>query len=81
MYQRNFGMFAVSVNFIFQMILRGDQYVFRFFRSNDPVAVFPLVFMMILPYILHTVIFFILINFYEHKKALGRMQDFLNIHA
>ena len=81
MYQRNFGMFAISCNFIFQMVLHDDKYVFKFFRTNYPIAVFPLLLMLILPCILHTVIFFILINFYEHKKAIAGMQDFLNVNT
>jgi len=79
MYQRNFGIFAVSGNFIFQIILRGDEHLFRFFRTNDPVSVFPLIVSLILPYILHILIFFIIINFYEHKKSLLRMQNYLKI--
>ncbi|GEN77437.1 hypothetical protein [Chryseobacterium hagamense] len=79
MYQRNFGIFAVFGNFIFQMILRGDKYLFRFFRSNDPVSVFQFMLSLILPYLLHILIFFIMINFYEHKKSLMRMQNYLKI--
>ncbi len=77
MYQRNFGIFAVCGNFMFQMILRGDTYLFRFFRTNDPVSVFQFILSLILPYLLHTLIFFIMINFYEHKNSLMKMQNYL----
>jgi hypothetical protein len=79
MYQRNFGIFAVAGNFIFQMILRGDKHLFIFFRTDDPVSVFALILSLILPYSLHTLIFFIIINYYEHKKSLMRMQNYLKI--
>ncbi|WP_294263340.1 hypothetical protein [uncultured Chryseobacterium sp.] len=77
-YQRNFGMLCICGNIIFQLIIRDDKHVFRFFHTSDPVAVFPLVLSLTLPYILHAIIFFVLISFYAHKKSLDKMQGFLN---
>lgn len=77
MHQQNFGLFVICGNMIFQLIIRDDKHVFRFFRTDDPVTVLPLVLCLILPYLLHTIIFFVFINFYEHKKSLDKMKDFL----
>jgi hypothetical protein len=81
MYQQNLGLFIICTNVMFQLILREDKHVFKLFRTNDPVSVFPLMITLILPFILHIIIIFVLINFFEHKKTLTKMQDFLNISA
>lgn len=80
-YQQNLGLFVLTLNISFQLILREDKYVFRFFRTDDPVAVFPFLITLIIPFVLHVVIIFVLINFFEHKKALEKMKDFLNLSA
>lgn len=81
MYQQNLGLFIVCINVMFQLILREDKHVFRFFRTNDHVSLFPLMITLILPFILQAIIIFVLINFFEHKKTLTKMKDFLNISA
>ena len=81
MYQQNLGLFIISINVMFQLILREDKHVFRFFRTDTSVPVFPLMITLILPYILHIIVIFVLINFFKHKKTLANMQDFLNISA
>lgn len=78
MYQQNMGLFVICINFMFQLAIREDKYVFRFFRTEGQVALFPLFFSLTIPFILQTIVIFVLINFFEHKKALGRMQNFLS---
>ncbi|MDQ0592599.1 hypothetical protein QFZ37_000968 [Chryseobacterium ginsenosidimutans] len=81
MYQQNLGLFIVSINVMFQLMLREDKYAFQFFRTESTVAIFPLILTLVLPFILHTIIIFVLINFFQHKKALTKVQDFLKISA
>lgn len=81
LYQRNFGMLVICGNIIFQLIIRDDKHVFKFFHTYDPVALFPLMLSLILPYFLHILVFFILFNFYEHKKSLVKIRLFLKTHA
>ena len=79
MYQQNLGLFIICVNVMFQLILREDKHVFRFFRTDNPVSVFSLILTLIIPYLLHTIVIFVLINFFEHKKTLNKMKDFLSV--
>lgn len=81
MYQQNMGMYIISINVMFQVVLRENKYSFEFFRTENQVAIFPLLLALIIPFILQTLIIFVLINFFEHKKALNRVQNFLNISA
>jgi hypothetical protein len=78
-YQYNLGLFIVCVNVMFQVILRENPYVFNFFRTEHQVAPFPLLISLLVPFILQVMIIFVLINFFEHKKSLHKMQDFLNL--
>jgi hypothetical protein len=76
-YQYNLGLLIVCVN-IFQVILRDDPYTFNYFRTEHQVAPFLLLISLLAPFILQVMIIFVLINFFEHKKSLHKMQDFLN---
>ncbi|GAA4167031.1 hypothetical protein GCM10022217_41730 [Chryseobacterium ginsenosidimutans] len=79
MYQQNLGLFVVSMNVMFQVVIRDDKHVFKFFRTQAPIEIFPLSIALIVPFILQVIVIFVLINFFEHKKALAKMQNFLNI--
>jgi hypothetical protein len=78
-YQQNLGISVVCINLIFQLILKGDKYVFKFFRTDDPVSTFSLIITLILPYMFYVIIIFLMINFFEHKKTLNKMKDFLDV--
>ncbi|MCJ8153646.1 hypothetical protein MKJ01_07695 [Chryseobacterium sp. SSA4.19] len=80
-YQYNLGLFIVCVNVMFQVILHENYYAFNFFRTEHQVALFPLLIALLVPFILHVMIIFVLINFFEHKKSLYKMQGFLNLPA
>lgn len=79
LYQRNLGLYIICANVMFQIILREDRYVFNFFRTEDSVALLPLMIALLVPFILQVMIIFVLINFFEHRKSLYKMQDFLSI--
>ncbi|WP_027387555.1 hypothetical protein [Chryseobacterium gregarium] len=78
LYQQNLGLYIICANVMFQIILREDQYVFKFFRTEDSVALLPLMIALLIPFVLQVMIIFVLINFFEHKKSLHKMRDFLN---
>lgn len=81
MYQQNLGIYMGSVSIIFQLI-NGDFYhAFRFFRMNEPVSVFSVMIDFMLPFVLHFLIIFVLLNFFGHRKAINGMKDFLNSSA
>lgn len=79
LYQQNLGLYIVCANVMFHIILREDRYVFNFFRTEDSVALLPLMIALLVPFILQVMIIFVLINFFEHRKSLYKMQDFLSI--
>lgn len=78
LYQRNLGLYIICANVMFQIILRKDRYVFKFFRTEDSVALLPLMISLLVPFILQVMIIFVLINFFKHKKSLYKMRDFLS---
>lgn len=78
LYQQNLGLYIICINVMFQIILREDQYVFKFFRTENSVALLPLMIALLIPFVLQVMIIFVLINFFEHKKSLHKMRDFLN---
>lgn len=79
MYQKNLGLFVVSSSFMFQAVIHEDKHIFEFFRTKAPLEIFPLSISLFAPFMLQVIIIFVLINFFEHKKALAKMQNFLEI--
>lgn len=79
MYQQNMGLYVVSVNITFQLILRDNQYAFQFFRTENHVGVFPLIISLFLPFILQMIVIFVMLNFSQHKKSLEKMKDFIGL--
>lgn len=79
MYQKNLGLFIVSINIMFQLVIRDDKHVFKFFRTEAPVEIFPLSISLLVPFILQTIVIFVLINFFGHKKTLARLKDFISV--
>jgi hypothetical protein len=79
MYQRNLGLFIIVMNIMFQIVIRDDKHVFKFFRTEAHVEIFPLSIALIIPLILQVMVIFGLINFFEHKKTLAKMKDFLSV--
>ncbi|WP_294245670.1 hypothetical protein [uncultured Chryseobacterium sp.] len=80
-YQQNLGIYIGSVSIVFQLINRDFYHAFRFFRMNEPVSAFSVIIDFALPFVLHFLIIFVLLNFFGHKKAITKIQDFLRDHA
>lgn len=78
-YQQNLALFISCIGLMFQFITKEDKYVFRFFRTDDPVSAFPLTLTFILPYFMYSMMIFVMINFLEHKKTLKNLKSFLDV--
>lgn len=79
MYQQNIGTMVVAMSFMGQIVSKKGKYPYLFFRENNHNEIFFVLATLILPYLAQVMIIFVLINFFEHKKALAKMQNFLNI--
>lgn len=77
MYQRNLGLLIISVNTMFQIVLRQGTYPFQYFRAGHEASLFPVILTLVIPLILQIMVLFALISFFEHKKALPEVQRFL----
>lgn len=78
-YQQNLALFISCIGLMFQFVTREDKYLFRFFRTDDTVSIFPLMLTFILPYFMYSMMIFVMINFLEHKKTLKSLKSFLDI--
>jgi len=77
-YQQNLGVWIVYINLVFQFILKKDKYAFSFFRTDDPVSNFSLMIALVFPYMMYVIVLFLMINFFEHRKAFNKIKDFLD---
>ncbi len=81
MYQQNTGLLVVSMTSMTQIISKKGIYPYLFFRTNDHSEIIFVLATLVLPYCIQVIIIFGLINFFEHKKSLEKMKDFLNLSA
>ncbi|AZA91305.1 Uncharacterised protein [Chryseobacterium nakagawai] len=77
MYQQNMGLMFLCALSMLQMIMRDGHYAYQFFREQDYTANFMMMITLLIPFLLQTGVIFTLLNFYEHKKNLLKMHDFL----
>ncbi|SEM20954.1 hypothetical protein SAMN05421856_101747 [Chryseobacterium taichungense] len=78
-YQQNLGIFALCINLLFQLTLRDDRHIFKFFKTDDPVSVFSLSIALVFPYLLYVMTIFLMINFLKHRESLNKMRNFLDL--
>lgn len=81
MYQQNMGLLLIGTISMLQMMLRDGHYAYQFFREQNHTNTFMVVVTLLIPFLLQSLVIFTLFNFYEHKKSLLRMQDFLNLNT
>lgn len=81
MYQQNTGLLVVSMTSMAQIISKKGIYPYLFFRTNDHSEIIFVLATLVLPYCIQVMIIFGVVNFFEHKKALEKMKDFLNVSA
>lgn len=79
MYQQNTGLLIVAMTSMAQVISKKGVYPYLFFRTNNHDEILFVLATLLLPYCIQVMVIFGLINFFEHKKALTRMKDFLSL--
>ncbi|BAP33609.1 uncharacterized protein CHSO_4572 [Chryseobacterium sp. StRB126] len=81
MYQQNMGLLLIGTISMLQMVLRDGHYAYQFFREQNHTNTFMVAVTLLIPFLLQSLVIFTLFNFYEHKKSLLRMEDFLNLNT
>lgn len=81
MYQQNTGLLVVSMTSMAQIISKKGIYPYLFFRTNDHSEIIFVLATLVLPYCIQVMIIFGLMNFFEHKKSLEKMKNFLNLSS
>lgn len=81
MYQQNMGLLLIGTISMLQMVLRDGHYAYQFFREQNYANSIMVMITLLIPFLLQSLVIFTLFNFYEHKKSLLRMHDFLNLNT
>lgn len=81
MYQQNTALLVVSMASMAQVISKKGVYPYLFFRTSDHSEIIFVLATLVLPYCIQVMIIFGLMNFFEHKKSLEKMKEFLNLSA
>ncbi|WP_347219233.1 hypothetical protein [Chryseobacterium sp.] len=79
MYQQNMGLMFLCALSMFQVMMKNGHYAYQFFKEQDHAAGFMVMITLLLPFLLQTGTIFTLLNFYEHKKSLLKMKDYLTL--
>lgn len=77
MYQQNMGLMITCMIAMVQITGKNGQYAYQFFREDSTRNVLMLIITLIVPFLVQTFCTFTLFNFFEHKKTLKKIQDFL----
>ncbi|NML68444.1 hypothetical protein HHL23_01315 [Chryseobacterium sp. RP-3-3] len=77
MYQKNVGLMVGSTAAMVQIVGKNGHYAYQFFRTQNTTEIFGVLVTLIIPFVLQTAVIFTLFNFFEHKKSLKKLQDFL----
>ncbi|MGL6129898.1 hypothetical protein [Chryseobacterium artocarpi] len=80
MYQQNMVLMLICTISMFQIITKNGHYAYQFFREQNGANLLMIIITLIVPFILQTGVIFTLLNFFEHKKSLLKMKDFLSIN-
>lgn len=81
MYQQNIGLMLVGTIAMLQIIMRDGHYAYQFFRGEYDISRFMAAVTLLVPFLLQILVIFILFNFYEHKKSLLKMNDFIKLNV
>ncbi|GEN77436.1 hypothetical protein [Chryseobacterium hagamense] len=78
MYQQNAALTLSVIGLMAQVIVKDGRYPYLFFREHDHSEIGYMLLTLILPYAVQVMIFFVMLNFFGHKKAVARVERFLN---
>lgn len=77
MYQQNMGLLIVAMSSMAQIVSKEGIYPYLFFRTHDHSELLFVLATLIFPFIIQIMVIFGLLNFFEHKKTLVRLQNLL----
>lgn len=77
MYQQNMGLMIICAVSILQLMMKDGHYAYQWFREQNHTVNLMMMITLLIPFLLQSGTVFTLLNFYEHKKSLLRMQDSL----
>ncbi len=80
-YQQNAALSLSMLGLMAQIIVKKGKYPYLFFREHNYSEVGYVLVTLLLPHIVQVLIIFVMLSFFEHKKALAGMQDFLDTHT
>ncbi|MCT2562284.1 hypothetical protein [Chryseobacterium herbae] len=77
MYQKNMGLMVVSAISMGQIIGKTGHHAYQFFKAQNTTEILGVIITLVIPFVLQTAVIFTLFNFFEHKKTLKKLQNFL----
>ncbi|REC73634.1 hypothetical protein DRF60_19055 [Chryseobacterium elymi] len=77
LYQQNVGLMVIVTISMLQLLGKNGHYAYQFFRTQNTSEIAGTLITLLVPFILQSSMIFTLLNFFEHKKTLKRMQNFL----
>lgn len=81
MYQKNVGLMVVSATSMLQVVGKNGHHAYQFFKAQNTTEIVGVIITLVIPFVLQTVVIFTLLNFFEHKKSLKKIQNFLQASA
>ncbi|WP_157845087.1 hypothetical protein [Chryseobacterium indologenes] len=81
MYQQNMGLMITCMIAMVQITGKNGHYAYQFFREDTISDIVMLLVTLIIPFLAQAGSVFALLSFFEHKKTLNRMKNFLETPA
>ena len=81
MYQQNMGLLVICLISMVQVITKDGNQIYQFFRTQNHDELISVVISFAFIFTLQTFMIFGLFNFFEHKKSLKKLQNFLQTAA
>jgi len=78
MYQQNAALTLSMIGLMAQIMVKEGKYPYLFFRENDHSEIGYVLVTLLLPYLVQVLIIFVMMSFFGHKKAVVRVERFLN---
>lgn len=77
MYQQNLGLMIVGISTMAQIITNNGASIYHFLKGDPAANVISVLITMIFPFLMQTFVTFGILNFFEHKKSLKKLQSFI----
>jgi len=76
-YQQNIGIMVVSTSTMAQIVAKEGKYAYLFFKTDNTENVFLALANLAIPFFAQIVVIFGILNFFEHKKTLKKLSEFI----